>query len=359
MPRKSRENKDIREFILATVERHPRDIARITAERFGVPRQTATRYLNRLVETGRLSSIGSTRARKYLLRDFVSKSFRFEINPDVEEHVIWRNHVAPLLGDLPLNVREICEHGVTEMVNNVIFHSGSLRGGVTVRANLRRIRIDVSDEGMGIFENIRRACNLGDSRLALLELSKGKLTTDPDGHSGEGIFFTSRMFDKFIILSGNLYYARERVPDSDWLIEVETRQKDTRGTLISLEIDKSATQTVQGTFNQYEHDNQGFAITHVPVRLARYGDEQLISRSQARRVLARFERFSAVMLDFRDVPRIGQAFADEIFRVFRREHPDVRIVPVGTSQQVRDMIQHVTTPSPITSAVGPSLEAVE
>jgi len=47
------------------------------------------------------------------------------------------------------------------------------------------------------------------------------------------------------------------------------------------------------------------------------------------------------MLDFRDVPRIGQAFADEIFRVFRRERPDVNITPIRTSQQVTEMIEHV------------------
>jgi len=209
------------------------------------------------------------------------------------------------------------------------------------------VRIDIFDSGIGIFEKIRTSYDLDDRRLALLELSKGKLTTDPDGHSGEGIFFTSRMFDYFRILSGNLFYSRELVRDDEWLIEVETRPDDAPGTLISLEIARSATQTVQGIFDQYENDQHGFTKTHVPVRLARYGDEQLISRSQARRVLSRFEKFSEVMLDFRDVPRIGQAFADEIFRVFRREHPDVKITPIRASQQVKEMIEHV-----LSSAIG-------
>ena len=38
-----------------------------------------------------------------------------------------------------------------------------------------------------------------DKRQALFELSKGKFTTDPSRHSGEGVFFTSRMFDDFEI----------------------------------------------------------------------------------------------------------------------------------------------------------------
>jgi hypothetical protein len=44
------------------------------------------------------------------------------------------------------------------------------------------------DHGVGIFEKIMKHFNLADAREALLELSKGKLTSDPRNHSGEGIF---------------------------------------------------------------------------------------------------------------------------------------------------------------------------
>ncbi len=39
---------------------------------------------------------------------------------------------------------------------------------------------------------------------------------------------------------------------------------------------------------------------------------------------------------------IGQAFADEIFRVFRTHHSDTSIEAVNASAQVRRMIQHVS-----------------
>ena len=39
--------------------------------------------------------------------------------------------------------------------------------------------------------------HLLDERHAILELSKDQLTTDPARHTGDGIFFTSRMFDSF------------------------------------------------------------------------------------------------------------------------------------------------------------------
>jgi hypothetical protein len=73
--------------------------------------------------------------------------------------------------------------------------------------------------------------------------------------------------------------------------------------------------------------------TVVPVNLARYGNENLISRSQAKRLLARLELFKTVLFDFSNVPTIGQAFADEIFRVFAASHPEIELVPIHTNSQ--------------------------
>jgi hypothetical protein len=68
----------------------------------------------------------------------------------------------------------------------------------------------ISDQGVAIFQKIRDDFALSDAREAILELSKGKLTSDSANHSGEGIFFTSRMVNSFTILSGDLCYLRER-----------------------------------------------------------------------------------------------------------------------------------------------------
>ena len=57
-------------------------------------------------------------------------------------------------------------------------------------------------------------------------------------------------------------------------------------------------------------------VTHIPLRLAEYGEDNLVSRSQAKRVLARVDRFEEVILDYSGIRAVGQAFADEIFRVF-------------------------------------------
>jgi hypothetical protein len=196
------------------------------------------------------------------------------------------------------------------------------------------------DNGVGIFNKIQKELNLDDPLHAILELSKGKLTTDPARHSGEGIFFTSRMFDKFTVFSGKLFFSYQG--EIDWLLE--DNQEFSKGTGVILEISVSSKRTAQQVFDRFTTTGDyGFSKTHVPVFLAAYGDENLISRSQAKRLLTRFERFKEIILDFTDVSTIGQAFADEIFRVFQTQNPDIHLVPINMTEQVQKMIAHVTS----------------
>ena len=99
--------------------------------------------------------------------------------------------------------------------------------------------------------------------------------------------------------------------------------------------------TTWGVFDAFRADERGFSRTHVPVTLTRYGDEGLVSRSQAKRLLARFNRFSEVILDFKGITSIGQAFADEIFRVFPQQNPGTTLIPLNARDAVREMIHQV------------------
>ncbi|MDQ3495281.1 MAG: STAS-like domain-containing protein [Pseudomonadota bacterium] len=64
-----------------------------------------------------------------------------------------------------------------------------------------------------------------------------------------------------------------------------------------------------------------------------------ITRSEAKHLLQRVDRFRCVVLDFEQVTTIGQAFADEIFRVFANEHPDVELVAIHAVPAVQQMIR--------------------
>ena len=89
--------------------------------------------------------------------------------------------------------------------------------------------------------------------------------------------------------------------------------------------------------NSMSDDHPDFK-TKVTVSSVRYKDEDLITRSQAKRVLSRFDRFREVVLDFKGVTSIGQAFADEIFRVYKQTHPEVIVVTINTTPDVDKMI---------------------
>jgi hypothetical protein len=154
------------------------------------------------------------------------------------------------------------------------------------------------------------------------------------------------MFDKFMITSGHLGYSSKREDDGAWLIETEDLFESVKGTDVLMRIPTDAGWTAKEIFAKYEgevadDDIRPFAKTHVPIKLAKYGNEQLVSRSQAKRILARFDRFSEIYLDFQGVLEIGQAFTDEIFRVFANEHPNIRLTTVNTGPDVEKMIARV------------------
>ena len=346
MPRRSRQNPAVREYILRNVEAEPASITSSTATEFDLSRTAANRYVNRLIDEGYIKASGNTRARRYYLKELVDIVFEIDgITRLFSEDTVWRHRILPNIRDVPQNVVDICQYGFTEMFNNVIDHSLSEKSVVSYQQNYRGIEMTIIDYGVGIFQKIQKDFDLPDPRSALLELSKGKLTSDKERHTGEGIFFTSRMFDKFMIRSGDLFYIRKRKDDDDWLIETGDINEVLSGTSVHLTISTSANWTTREVFDKYQGDTYRFRKTHVPIKLGNYPGEQLVSRSQAKRVLARFDQFSEVMLDFEGVEDISQPFADEIFRVFRINHPDIAVYPVNANANVMKMIDYVSRPA--------------
>lgn len=326
----------IRSFVLRNVADHPTDISAVTAQKFGITRQAVSKHISKLINEGLLQAEGKTRARHYALKELVDESFEVEIKPDLAEDMVWTEYLKPQLTDLKKNVLDICYHGFTEMLNNVIDHSEGHHSTLGLKRNAIWVKIAVTDDGVGIFNKIQKDLGLSDKRHAILELTKGKFTTDPERHTGEGIFFTSRMFDRFRIISDDLSLLHDE-NQGDWLFE--DYEDPISGTLVLMRIDLESERNITSVFDQFvSGEDYSFSKTHVPIRLAQYGEENLVSRSQAKRVIARFERFDEILLDFAGVETIGQAFADEIFRVFQRQHPDIELVHVNTNPMVKRMI---------------------
>jgi anti-sigma regulatory factor (Ser/Thr protein kinase)/uncharacterized protein (DUF1330 family) len=262
----------------------------------------------------------------------------------LEEHLAWERDFKPYFS-LAQNIQSIVSHGFTEMVNNAIDHSAGKSVFAWGSQDEDRFILIISDDGVGIFAKIAAAFQLPDMRLALFELSKGKLTTDPSKHTGEGVFFTSRMFDSFEIKANGLQFSHRNDLPKDWLHEVKGTFPE--GTTVFMEIALKCDRKTSDIYEQFTNapEDFDFSKTVVPMRLAKFGDEQLVSRSQAKRLIARFDRFRTVILDFDDVQEIGQAFADELFRVYANDHPDVELLPDNMTPQVERMWLRAISPS--------------
>ena len=335
---KERGNK-IRLQILRDVKHHPRDLAKHIASIFSITPQAVYHHLKTLEDENRLSSEGRGRGKAYFLGDIRSHSAIFKLSDSPAEDRIWREHFAYILEGIKENVEEICHYGFTEMVNNAIDHSEGDTVFVRMNRNKEDISVAVIDDGEGIFRKISRVCGLADEAQAILELSKGKLTTDPDNHSGEGIFFTSRSFDIFEIHSKDLKFSHDVNLNFDYLLDTDVFKGD-RGTLILMNIRRGSSRELREVFDSFTSgpDDFNFSKTVIPVKLASYDNEKLVSRSQAKRLLLRVERFQHVVFDFQDVPSVGQAFADEIFRVYAKKHPNIILLPINMDERVEYMV---------------------
>ena len=112
------------------------------------------------------------------------------------------------------------------------------------------------------------------------------------------------------------------------------------GTSVFMKLKNNTARTAKKVFDDYTSDDDyGFTKTIVPVRLAQYGHEKLVSRSQAKRLLAGIDRFKIVIFDFEGVETIGQSFADEVLRVFQLKHQEIEIHYVNAATEVEQMIK--------------------
>lgn len=261
---------------------------------------------------------------------------RFSTDTVKDESRVWAQWIAPQL-QLPRNVFGICQYGFTEMLNNVIDHSRGRSVRICCTQDDGQTVLEVEDDGVGVFASLRQHFGFDSDIHALINLVKGKLTVAPQAHSGEGLFFSARMFDQFVMTSGELEASFEAGAGQCQVRAVPAHE----GTHIRMVIANDSPRTAQGVFAQFtDPDELTFCKTKFFVSLATFEGE-LISRSQAKRVVTGFERFSQVELDFGGVDQVGQGFADELVRVWPLAHPDTRLKILNAGEAVMKMLRHV------------------
>ena len=304
-------------------------------------RQWVSTLLNQLSKEGALVRTKTGRNVFYMLPayiDLVERKTRKKFtNKSLDESVVYEKLKSSLtiLINISEDLNSILYYAFTEMLNNAIEHSQSKFTEILFEETNDAIIFEVQDKGIGVYKNIMQKKKLSSELEAIQELIKGKTTTLPHSHSGEGIFFTSKIADIFILDS---FGYRLRIDNLIKDVFVE-KIKSFKGTKVRFKIKKRTTKHLNDVFHQYESEpgSHAFDKTKIYVKLFKAGTIY-ISRSQARRLMSNLEKFKLVILDFKGIKTIGQAFADEVFRVFTSKHPQVKIQSVNKSEAVEFMI---------------------
>jgi len=320
--------------ILRMLERRSEVSSTDVAAALRISRQAAHRRLRALADRGSVVHQGGGRTARWVLPSAAELRFAFAIAGLAEDRV-WNDVSAtvPAVRALSADARAILSYAFTEMLNNAIDHSGSKAVEVTLAHDKESVAFSVIDEGIGAFANIERARKLASPLEALADLTKGKLTTMPERHTGEGIFFTSKAVDRFELESDGLVWIVDNRLGDFTVLTVPRR----KGTRVSCRVGVKPRRSLESVFAEYT-DEFEFTRTRTVVRLFAIGVE-FVSRSEARRLVRGLDRFREVVLDFDRVAAVGQGFADEVFRVFAGAHPSTRLLPTNMAPAVEFMVK--------------------
>lgn len=336
---------DIKKLVLAKIKQK---LVIKTAEvvlMAGVSRTYASRVLSEMCHDGTIVRVGKSRQSSYVLatseafatakrgiNSFSGGFLRAGLHEDFVFSQVQKE--TGILDGIEENVLNILRWSVTEMINNAIEHSESEKVWVKMKRDEGVISFTVTDWGVGIFYKIRNSFGFPDEISAVQHLLKGKQTTDEKQHSGLGIFFTSKMLNRMSIESGE----KEIIIDNnigDVFVKIVSPHV---GTVISGAVKLNTDVSLKKVFDEFTNqDTFEFTKTKVLVKMYKLG-RNLISRSEARRMLFGLDKFESIILDFKDVETVGQGFADEVFRVWQNLHTNIKIEHENANEIVLAMI---------------------
>lgn len=311
---------------------------RKTAEAFATTPTTVYKYVDALLAENIIQKIQRGRyALTKTRREFHLKRSAGELD---SEHTVFEAMILPELDGLPQNAVDVWSYIFSEMMNNIIDHSNAENVELLLSRDYLDTTILLIDDGVGIFEKIKNYFGLSSVADAVSELFKGKLTTDAENHSGEGIFFSSRLADRFFILSSGKIFSHEKFSAEDVRYELPP-DRSTDGTLVCATLSNMTKKTPADVFDEFAAPDAEFTFSKTKIPLRSYFESAPVSRSQAKRLTSRLSDFREVELDFSGVEWMGQGFAHQLFVVFQRENPDVRLQPIHMGETVEKMYRHV------------------
>jgi anti-sigma regulatory factor (Ser/Thr protein kinase) len=321
-------------YLLEKIEQNDESISKTVAENFNVNQNTVHSYINALAKKNYIKRV---KRGKYELVSRESthefKRSNGDLNNDTHAYNYCLKNRISLMSS---NIQHIWSYVFSEMINNVADHSMAENVTVHFKQNYLYTEVTISDDGVGIFEKIRDYFKLESLDEAICELFKGKLTTDSENHSGEGIFFSSKMMDEFFIISSGKIFTNNKYDNSKIS---DIAESNPTGTCVIMRLSNFSKKNPQEIFDTYADVDGGFTKTRLPLK--NIFETSPVSRSQAKRVCNRLENFEEVTLDFEGISWMGQGFAHQLFSVFSKEHPDIKLIPENMNEDVTKMYIHV------------------
>jgi anti-sigma regulatory factor (Ser/Thr protein kinase) len=325
---------DDRARILAQVAKRGRVTTSEIATRLGISRQAAHKKLKSLAVTGAIVAVGAGRTAAWAASASAPRRFTFSATALDENRVRERVEAGvPALRELGPDERSAFGYAFTEMVNNAVDHAEAETIEVLIEPREDGLAFEIADDGVGAFARLRTGLKLASDLESVQEVSKGKVTTDPRRHTGEGIFFTSKLADRFELAANRLCWIVDNRREDVTLV-ADARDVGTR---VRVELGKPLRRKLDDVFAEFTTDLE-FDRTRTVVKLFAIGVE-FVSRSEARRLLHGLERFREVVLDFAGVTAVGQGFVDEVFRVWASDHPGTTLRAERMNPQVEFMVR--------------------
>jgi len=325
-------------WITEAVLAHPDDLPVHLMERLCIGRRAAGTTLARLTDAQWLARTGTKRRPRFVpgLQRQVVRRYPLQ---GLQEDLPWSRDFAPTLA-LPPTVARLAQHAFGELLNNAIEHSGGTAVTVSMRQTPVHVQLLVSDNGCGLFDRVARSFRIADPALAMLELTKGKLTSEPRRHTGHGLYFTTRIADILDLHANGAAFQHRAWQRHRWH---RTAPAARQGTSVFVAIALDTPVTLDDVLRAHSRDGQGYAFerTVVPLQFLASTGPALDSRAQARRAALRLQQFRHAQLDFAGVEDVGHGFADELFRVFARRHPQLELEPVNMSPAVRGLVDGI------------------
>lgn len=324
----------IKQYLLERITSNDSSPTKTVAETCNINLSTVHSYIKELISDNIIRKI------KRGQYELVSQNYTYTLsrkNGDLQDDMYALAHcLSPHISHLAQNVQDIWSYVFSEMINNVMDHSAAEIAKIIIIQDYLKTEVVIFDNGVGIFEKIKDHFNFNTLDDAICELFKGKLTTDTENHSGEGIFFSSKLMDSFFIFSSGKIFTNNKFDDS---IIMDMKFQEQTGTCVMMELSNFSHKTTKEVFDSFANEDGNFIKTRLPLK--NIFDSSPVSRSQAKRISNRLEKFKEVIIDFDEITWMGQGFAHQLFVLFPKNHPEISITPINMNEDITKMYNHV------------------